>query len=344
MSRFHILVSGFSAPDDVVEQAAAGTDAVLDIVRAEPGIPTELPAALRERADAVAHCTPNQPLSNPPEAFPRCRIVVRNGVGFDNIDIKAWGQRGIPVCNVPDYGTAEVADHAIALMLAFTRGTATYIDALRSDLAGNWSHAIAPLVRRHRGAVFGIVGLGRIGTAAALRAQAFGMPVAFHDPYLASGMELALGLRRCASLEELMATCDVISVHAPLSAETTGLLGRKALAVAKPGLILVNTARGQIVDLDALHDALRQGRVAAAGLDVTPGEPPAASHPLIAAYLARESWIAHRLILTPHAAFYSPASIIDLRRKTIETLVEFLRDGKLKNCVNDAHLRRSRSN
>jgi D-3-phosphoglycerate dehydrogenase/C-terminal binding protein len=338
MSRFNILVSAFTREDADVELAAAGDAAVLDIVRIAPGAATPLPPDLCARADAIAHTTATQPLSATSQDCPRCKIVIRNGVGYDNIDIAAWGARGVPVCNVPDYGTAEVADHAIALMLAFTRGTATYVDALKSDLAGKWTHAIAPLVMRHRGATFGVVGLGRIGTAAALRARAFGMDVAFHDPYLPSGMEIALGFRRCASLAELMGTSDVVSLHVPLSEETRGLIGAAALAAAKPGLILVNTARGPVVDLDALYEALKARRIAAAALDVLPEEPPSSGHPLIAAFIRREPWLDGRLTLTPHAAFYSPASLVDLRRKTIETLVEFLRDGRLKNCVNSEFL------
>ena len=111
--------------------------------------------------------------------------------------------------NVPDYGTSEVADHAIALMLALTRGTATYHDALRADPGADWRHAAAPVVRRLRDAVFGIVGLGRIGLAAAMRARGFGMRIAFYDPYLSSGMEIAVGAQRCATLGELMAVSDV---------------------------------------------------------------------------------------------------------------------------------------
>jgi lactate dehydrogenase-like 2-hydroxyacid dehydrogenase len=338
VSRFRILVSSFDHADDSIEQAAALGVATLDIVRRGPDGSSPLPPELCAVADAVAHLSPGPSIAAPPEAFTQCKIVIRNGVGYDNIDIEAWGRHGIPVCNVPDYGTTEVADHAIALMLAFTRGTATYIDSLRADTVGNWSHTKAPLVRRLRGATFGVVGLGRIGTATALRAHAFGMEVAFFDPHLASGMELALGFRRCATIGELMAVADVLSLHAPLDADTRHMIGREALAQAKPGLILVNTARGPIVDLDALHDALKEGRIAAAALDVMPGEPPDSAHPLIAAFVRREAWIEHRFFLTPHAAFFSPDGMIDLRRKTIETVVEFLATGRLRNCVNTRFL------
>ncbi|MDQ0473996.1 C-terminal binding protein [Labrys wisconsinensis] len=290
-------------------------------------------------ADALINCSATHRLPAAVDDFARCRIVVREGVGYDNLDLEAWGARGVPVCNVPDYGTTEVADHAIALMLALTRGTATYGEALKRDPAGGWRFDAAPLIRRHRHATFGVVGLGRIGLAAARRAAAFDMRVVFYDPYLPSGMELALGFERLHALTDLMAASDVVSVHTPLNEETRGFVGAAAFAAAKPGLVLVNTARGPIVDLDALHAALRDGRIAGAGLDVLPREPADAAHPLIHAYAAREPWLEGRLVLTPHAAFYSPDAMRDMQRKAVEVIVAYIRDGRLTNCVNRPFLK-----
>ena len=146
-----------------------------------------------------------------------------------------------------------------------------------------------PYGRRLSACTFGVVGIGRIGTAAALRAKAFGMDVVFYDPYVSNGVDLALGVRRVHSLEELMRQCDVVSVHVPLSEQTRKLVGAEAFAAAKPGLILVNTARGEVVDLDALYDAMRDGRVQAAGLDVLPVEPADPNHPLIKAFSATKN-------------------------------------------------------
>lgn len=274
----------------------------------------------------------------------RCRVVVRAGVGFDNVDLEAAGALGIAVCNVPDYGTTEVADHAVAMLLTLLRGTASYDSAIRADLDGGWHFARAPLVRRTRGRVFGVVGLGRIGLATALRAKAFGMDVLFFDPYRPTGTELSLGFRRAESLAELMAGSDVVSLHTPLTPETAGMLNAAAFAAARPGQILVNTARGPVVDLDALHDALRDGQLAGAALDVIPEEPATrmAGHPLIQAWRAQEAWIAGRLLLSPHAAFYAPESIRDLRRKSAETVVAALGSGRLVNCVNRAWLKPQR--
>ncbi len=308
------------------------------VIRRTPADPAgALDADLCRSVDAVVNYSPTRNLGMPASTFERCRIAVRSGVGFDNLDLEGFGRLGVPVCNVPDYGTTEVADHALALALSLARGTATYDDALRTR-AGGWDFGAAPLIRRLRGATFGIVGLGRIGLAAARRAAGFDMRIVFYDPHLSNGVELSTGYERVHSLAALMGASDIVSIHAPLNEETRGLVGADALAAAKPGLILVNTARGPIVDLDALADALASGRVAGAGLDVLPREPADPGHPLIAAWRAREAWLDGRLVLTPHAAFYSPAAMEDLRRKSIEVVVTYLRDGRLTNCVNRSML------
>ena len=335
----NVLLLTFGYDDDaVLERKLARGRANLHMFRRGQ----TAPAGLCARADGIVHYSAVEAMQAPPASFPRARIVVRSGVGFDNVDLAAWGRRGVPVCNVPDYGTSEVADHALALMLSLARGTATYQEAVRADPSAGWKFAAAPAVRRLRGAVFGVVGLGRIGLAAALRARAFGMEVAFHDPYLPSGAEIAVGMRRMKTLASLMAIADVLSVHAPLSAETHGLIGTKSLARAKPGMIVINTARGPIVDLAALHRALKSGRIAGAGLDVLAREPADADEPLIAAWRRRESWLEGRLVISPHAAFYSPASIQDLRTKSLTTVLDCLADGPAANCVNAAQLRKPR--
>lgn len=329
-----IVLSHFTHRDDALERAQA-PDVEFFTQPAATAADNPVPAAVRQRADAIIHYAANTAPDGAAADWPSCRALLRSGVGFDRIDLAAWGSRGVPVFNVPDYGTSEVADHALALMLALTRGTATYHDALRRDPVEGWRFDEAPAVRRLRGAVFGVVGLGRIGLAAALRARAFGMAIAFHDPFVASGLEIAVDAKRYESLHELMAVSDVISVHAPASSETVGLIGAAAFAAAKPGLVLVNTARGAIVDLDALTAALRDGRVAAAGLDVLPVEPADRNHPLVAAWLAREPWLDGRLTLSPHAAFYSPDSLVDMRSRGLDTVLRHIRTGSLRNCVNE---------
>lgn len=268
------------------------------------------------------------------ERLPNCRVVVRAGVGFDNIDLDAAGRMGIAVCNTPDYGTMDVADHAIALTLALLRGVTAYDRRLHEDPVGGWDFAVPATVRRLSTQTFGVVGLGRIGTATALRAKALGMRVLFHDPYRPTGTELALGLERAASLEELLGSADIVSLHTPLTQETRHLISKPAFAAMKPEAVLVNTARGGIVDLLALLDALTSGRLGAAALDVLESEPLGADHPLMQAWRRPGSPLRDRLVVTPHAAFYSPSSLADLRRKSALTAAAYLRQGCSRDCIN----------
>ncbi|MEZ5936420.1 MAG: C-terminal binding protein [Alphaproteobacteria bacterium] len=264
----------------------------------------------------------------------KCKIITRAGVGFDHIDVDAAAKRGIPVCNVPDYGTTEVADHAIALMLGLARGLVSYHQRLIANPAAGWSWSGVPLVRRLRRTRFGVVGLGRIGTAAARRAQGLDMEVSFYDPYRPDGTDLGLGFRREWSLEALLANADVVSLHCPLNAETEGMIGAEALAAMKPGALLINTARGGLIDIPALEAALRAGRIDGAGIDVLPHEPPDPDSSLLQAFKRREPWIDGRLLLTPHAAWYSPDGHADMRRKSASTVADFLERGVLRNVVN----------
>ena len=243
MIRVLIIDPQFEDDPDI-EREVAGEGVAFDIVR--PGAGEVPPEPLRE-ADAVINCRSRHRLpAHLVAEMRRARVVVQAGVGFDHIDVDLIrARRGIPVCNTPDYGTLEVADHTLGLLLALTRGTTAYhIRLLRRDDA--WSTAKLPMppVRRMRGQVFGIVGLGRIGLAVAARARAFGMEVAFHDPYLAAGIEHSLGYRRARTLDELLGRSDVVSLHCPLTPETARLVDDRAIAAMKPGTILINTSRG----------------------------------------------------------------------------------------------------
>lgn len=335
-----IILANFINDDGAaLEHRLAAGRAKLHVHFDDPSNPV-LPDELCRIADAIILYSAGRPLGREPSEFPRCKVLVREGVGYDTVDLAGWGAAGVPVCNVPDYGTSEVADHALALMLALLRGTATYHDALRSDPRAGWRFNAAPSVRRVRGLTFGVVGMGRIGTAAAMRARGFGMEIAFYDPGLPSGMEIALDARRAGSLRELVETCDVLSLHCPATAATKNMIDAALLRHAKPGLVLINTARGSLVDLDALHDALHAGQIAAAGLDVLPTEPLDASQRLFRAWLEREAWLDGRLTLSPHAAFYSPESLVDLRTKGMETAFAMLERGEAINCVNTEFLKR----
>jgi D-3-phosphoglycerate dehydrogenase len=220
--------------------------------------------------------------------LPALRVVGTATVGFDHIDVDAAARRGVAVVSVPDYCTQEVADHALALLYALLRG----IVVLDRDVAaGGWNAKVAGPLRTLAELRVGIVGLGRIGDAVASRLLALGLEVWAHDllPVERDGV-------RPAGLDELLAECDAVTLHVPLTRETRGLLGPERIESIRPGALLVNTSRGEVVDVDAVLAALRSGRLAGAALDVLPQEPPPAVP------------VAPNLILTPHAAYYSPAA------------------------------------
>lgn len=335
MTRFHLLTPDAQYPDDAeIERETAGPGAAWIIHRERQ--PEAIPAADWSRADALVvwHEMPID--SDVIAQLDRCRIIVRAGVGFDHIDLDAAAAKGIPVCNTPDYGTSEVADHAIAMMLNFKRGLTSYHRELMASPQDGFDHARAPLIGRLRGRTLGIVGLGRIGTATALRAKAFGLDVVCYDPHVSRGTEIAVGVRRVESLRELLSVSDVVSLHCPLTDETRGMIDSESLGWMKPDAILINTARGAIVDVPALLEALRKNVIAGAGLDVLPTEPPAEDDPISIAYSGRSDPLTgERLLLSPHAAWSSPESVADARRLAVETAMLCLTEGRIRNLVNN---------
>jgi phosphoglycerate dehydrogenase-like enzyme len=250
-----------------------------------------------------------------------CRALIRNGTGYDSVDTKAAAARGIPVCNVPDYGTEEVADHALALALALCRQIFP-LDAEAKSLG--WKINVSAKMRRLRTLQFGVVGCGAIGTAAALRAKAFGFKVVFYDPYLPMGTRKALGVERAMTLDELLRDSDVISIHAPLTDETRGMIGAREIGLMKPTAFLVNTARGDIVQKAPVLAALREGRLAGAGLDVVENEP----------LRSAEEAATPNLIVTCHAAFCSPEGMIEMRTSSAKIARAAIRGEKVWNRVN----------
>ena len=244
-----------------------------------------------------------------------CKVIVRVGAGVDNVDLKAAKERGIKVCNVPDYGTNDVADHAFALLLHIARGIQPYEQSIRD---GAWSWKPGESLTRLTGKHFGVIGLGRIGMAAALRAKAFGMEVHFYDPYVKHGFEKSLNISRSDSLSDLAELADIVSIHTPLTPETECMLNKDYFEVARNGQIIINTARGSIVDLENLYQAMKSDIVYAFGADVLPLEPPSQNESLIKAWFEKEGWLSGRVVLTPHCAFYNQESYAEMRRKAAE--------------------------
>lgn len=264
----------------------------------------------------------------------RCRGVVRYGVGYEKIDLPALAAAGIPFANNPDYGVEEVADHAMAMILSLHRRLWEHDVRARSHRSGWQLHSLKPLSRSNKTTV-GVVGVGRIGTAVINRLKPFGFHVLGYDPNQPPGHEKAIGYERTEQLEDLFARSDVVTLHCPANAQTRGMLDANGLARLKPGAIVVNTARGELLeDLDALGAALRSGHLAAAAIDTLVKEPPG-DHPLLTAWRNREDWLAGRLVITPHNAFYSDQAAVEMRRNAAKTVRILLDEGRLRNQVRE---------
>ena len=241
----------------------------------------------------------------------RCRVISRFGIGVDNIDLDAAAKAGIVVTYVPDYCVDEVSDHAMALLLALARKV-TYANQLVQG--GRWEmKAVVPLYRL-RGRVLGLVGLGKIPRALVPKAQAFGLKVIAADPYVPAEVAAELDVK-LVDFERLLQQADYVSIHAPLTPETHHLFNANAFKLMKSEALLVNTARGPLVDVEALAAALDQGQLAGAALDVMPVEPPPVDSPL----LGRDN-----VIITPHTGFYSEQALLDLQTKAATDLARVL--------------------
>ena len=248
-------------------------------------------------------------------ALPDVGIVSRIGAGYDTIDTAACKRHGVWLANSPDYGVGEVATHALALALASVRNVVRYHDDVRGE---RWHYLSSGTMRRPAELTLGIVGLGRIGKRMAhVSRNVFKRVIAF-DPLLIDG-DFPAYVERAPSLASLASAADVVSVHTPLDATTRGLIGGAFFAAARPGLTLVNTSRGAVVDLPQLLGALDAGKIRGAALDVLPEEP-----------VPRDSKLLTdpRVILTPHAAFYSVEAERELRRKAAQNLVTWSQTGR----------------
>ena len=268
------------------------------------------------------------------ERLERCKLIVRCGVGVDNVDHEFAAKRGIAVSNVPDYGTEDVADQAMGMMLAMTRGFA-YANSRLRNREGPWDYTqqAAPLYRL-RDRVFGVLGLGRIGTAVALRAKAFGMDVVSYDPIIPDGHEKALGIRRVENPKALFEQAFVLSLHCPLTEETHHVVNMESMSWMPQGAYLVNTARGGLINTDDIPQAIETGQLAGAAIDVLDAEPPNDDDPLIVAWRDSDHPAHHRVLISPHTAFYSEEAFLDLRTKASEECRRAVLGEPLHNCVN----------
>ncbi|MGP3535580.1 C-terminal binding protein [Microbacterium sp. RD1] len=255
------------------------------------------------------------------EGLTRCRTIVRCGIGYDVVDIEAAAERGIWVSNVPDANYREVAVHAIALALAVQRRLPALDAEMRESGWGNW---FVPGVHRPEAQIFGLYGLGRIGTRVATVAAALGYTVLAHDPAVSAPDAKALGVH-LVGRDALLAQSDVLSLHVPLLESTRNLIDRDALAQMKKGAVLINVSRGGLIDEAALADALQSGHLFGAGIDVFESEPTGTDNPLLGCKTA---------ILTPHAAHWSEEALSELKQKVVEESARILRGEAPRSAVN----------
>ncbi len=315
--RFKVLITDYAWPTldperEILEPLGA------ELVASDSAEADRL-IELAQDADAIMTNwapVPDEAVRNPPDL----RVVARYGVGVDNIPVAVATERGIPVTNVPDYCVEEVANHAMALLLSLARGIPKLERGLRD---GKWAFEAAQPLWRLSGQRLGIMGYGRNGRALARRARPFDLDIVVFDPYINATDYPADERPELVSLEELLRSSDLISVHTPLTDETRHILGAEQFKMMKPTAYVVNTGRGPVIDEAALVEALASGELAGAGLDVYEIEPLPADHALFSL---------PNVVLTSHAAFYSEGSIEELQRRTAQNVALALQ-GKIPTNV-----------
>jgi D-3-phosphoglycerate dehydrogenase len=318
-SKPTIVVTDYKFPDLALEQAAA-EHAGCDLIGHHCESEAELKAAVTD-ADAVI--TQFARLSAPVvAAMTRARAIVRYGIGVDNVDLDAARQHGIPVANIPDYCIDEVADHTLSFILAMTRQVVTHTADLRS---GHWRLAVPVSgMKVLRDQTVGLVGFGRIGREVAARLLAFKCRVLVYDPMVPEAEIQRLGALS-VPLTQLLAESDIVSLHCPSTPATRHIIGPAALAAMKPSALLVNVARGDLVDTHALLDALQSGHLGAAALDVFDPEPLPLEHALRTL---------PNVVIAPHIASVSVTAVQALRQGAIARAVAAVRGQLPDNVVN----------
>ena len=325
-----ILITDFVWPSTAPEREVlvAGLGEGVEMVEAPDGSEATL-AALAADCDGIMTCFA-QVTPAVVRAAEKCRVISRYGVGVDNIAVDVATELGIPVTYVPDYCVDEVSDHVMALLLTWNRQVGFYDDVAK---AGRWEGTPSPHpLTRLRGQTIGILGFGRIGRAVADKARAFGLAVAVFDPYLPADATLPDGVSAVA-MDDLLAASDYVTVHTPLNEQTRGLVGAAEFQRMKSSAYIINCARGPIIDEPALIDALRDGEIAGAGLDVMESSAPPANHPLFGM---------DNVIATPHVAFLSQQSVLELEVRTARATVDVLQGRMPEFLVNPAVLPHSR--
>lgn len=255
----------------------------------------------------------------------KCKMIIRYGIGYDNVDLEAAGKKGIYVCNAPSYGTYDVAEHTMALLLSACKHIPLADKCART---GQWSADRVGKVRRLRGKILGLVGFGRIAREVASRARAFEMDILVYDPYQTEEAIDAFGGKKVA-LDTLLELSDYVTLHSPLTEETYHMIGMDQFKLMKKEAVLINTGRGDLVNENELVYALLSGEIAGAALDVFETEPLPRNNKLLEM---------ENVVLTPHVAWNSFEGVDDLHAEVIENVVRVLHGEEPKNIVNGKYL------
>jgi D-3-phosphoglycerate dehydrogenase len=322
-----VLVTDYVWPSLEPERAVLAK-AGMELVAA-PDEREETLASLAKDADGILTCFAKV-TGKVLQAAPKCKVVGRYGVGVDNIDVETATKLGIAVTYVPDYCVDEVSDHAMSLLLAWNRRIVLFDTSTKTT--GWGSVALSMPIMRLRGKKLGVVGFGRIGRVTAAKAQAFGMEILAYDALIPAD-QIAKHGARPVDLPTLLRESDFVTLHVPLIPQTRGIIGRAQLATMKPTAVLINTARGPLVDEDALVEALKAKRIAGAALDVLVDNNPPKGHPLLGF---------DNVLTTPHVAFYSKESVLELEERAAGEVARVLQGQMPDNLYNQAVLPHAR--
>jgi D-3-phosphoglycerate dehydrogenase len=317
-SGFHVVLTDYGWPDLSIEHGVFSPLGISftaarwmnedDIIR------------VAENADAIV--SGYGPLSRDViRSLRRCKIISMNGAGYDNVNLEAATDEGILLVNCPDYCFEEVADHAMAMILSCARGLFQYDRRVRDKI---WDYKSAGPRERIRNSVLGLLGFGRVAQAVAARAGSFGMKVMAADPLIADEFVSARGVQP-ATRQEVFAAADYLSIHVPLTTDTRKSVGAEELASMKASAFVINTCRGAVVDEKALYEALENGTIRGAALDVLEEEPPDFNYPLLSL---------DNLLVTPHAAFYSEAAMAEVRTRSAREVIQVFKGELPDHIVN----------
>lgn len=267
------------------------------------------------------------------DKFPNLKAIIRYGAGYDNVDLDYAKEKNIYVCNTPDYGTDEVSDTSIAMIMNIARGISLY-DVQSRNYFDTWQENTIKSIKRNSEYKLGVIGVGRIGGSVILKANALKFDTYFYDPTLDYGIEKMINSKRVENLDDLLKNSDIISLNCPLTSTTKDMIDESFLNKMKKGSSLVNTARGKIIkDIDIFYEPLKNGHLNSVAFDVLPYEPPKDSL-LINAWRNREQWLDGRVIINPHSAYFSGTAYFEMRQKTALNAKRILDGKRPLNIVN----------